>query len=697
MVTRFLHGLDIRRKLLLFGLLIIVAQGLATLLLAVVTGTRTIRTAQQLADEAVIRELDATMQPLVSLLEAQNDVLQQHLDIGLRVASDILERERLAVDRTRRVAWEATNQYSGETATLDLPRWRFRSGALVPTRDFDRPLPVVDEATRLSGLTATLFQRMNPGGDMLRVATTVESDGARAVGTYIPAVNPDGTPNPVVADLLAGRTYRGRAFVVDRWYLTVYQPIRDARGELLGALYVGVPQEAVKSIRRALGGVTVGKTGYVFVLGGKGRERGRYVLSHGGLRDGEDISGARDADGKPFIEELVDKTVGLGRGQYATTRYSWQNASDEVPRQKVTRSAYFPAWDWVVAAGAYEDDFREAHQTMNRGLREMLLSFVVVTCVVGVAGALGLLWFAGSLSRRLRMFVDAFAGLARGDLTVRVNDHSGDEVGQLADQLSRTTEGLAVITRQLRGSADSVAGGAQTIATGSESLSVRTQEQASSLEETASTMSQIAVVVKASAEQAERARGDAIRAAELAATGRDAVIGAADAMSSVARSSREIRQVVDLVDDLALQTNLLSLNAAVEAARAGDEGRGFAVVAKQVRQLAERSGEAARQIRVLVATTHEQIGSTHERVTASAETLAEILAAARTVAENVADIATASREQSMGIEEINRTVTEMDRMTQQNATLVEESTSSAGRLSDDAAELRRIASQFRVA
>ena len=160
--------------------------------------------------------------------------------------------------------------------------------------DMATAAPVVDRTQNLVKATCTIFQRMNEAGDMLRVSTNVQKlDGARAIGTYIPKTRPDGTPDPVVSSVLQGQTYQGRAFVVNKWYITAYEPIRDATQNVVGMLYVGVPQESVASLRQSIMAVEVGKTGYVYVLDSKGN----YVISQGGARDGENVYEAKDASG----------------------------------------------------------------------------------------------------------------------------------------------------------------------------------------------------------------------------------------------------------------------------------------------------------------------------------------------------------------------------------------------------------------
>ena len=224
---------------------------------------------------------------------------------------------------------------------------------LEPEADPAVESPVVDEVTRLLGETATIFQRMNEAGDMLRVATTVTNEaGRRAIGTYIPATLPDGAPNPVIAAIRSGRTYHGRAFVVDAWHLAAYEPILSADGALIGMLYVGIQQSAAEArIRQAILQTRAGKTGYVYVLGGTGELRGRYIISQDGLRDGEDIWNSQDLDGQPVVQRIIAKATALEPGQLATERYRWQNPGDDAPHWKTARLAYYAPWDWVIGTG----------------------------------------------------------------------------------------------------------------------------------------------------------------------------------------------------------------------------------------------------------------------------------------------------------------------------------------------------------
>ena len=194
-----------------------------------------------------------------------------------------------------------------------------------------RALAVVDKVKTLVGGTCTIFQRMNDAGDMLRVCTNVKKDGTRAIGTYIPAVNPDGKPNPVIAALLRGETYVGRAFVVDDWYIAAYEPIYDAEKQVSARLYVGVKQEDVADLRKGIMDIVAGKTGYVYVLGGSGEQKGR-TSSRKGQRDGENIWDAKDANGTSSSSRSIDKALATKNGECDFERYPWQNQGETEAR-----------------------------------------------------------------------------------------------------------------------------------------------------------------------------------------------------------------------------------------------------------------------------------------------------------------------------------------------------------------------------
>jgi methyl-accepting chemotaxis protein len=286
------------------------------------------------------------------------------------------------------------------------------------------------------------------------------------------------------------------------------------------------------------------------------------------------------------------------------------------------------------------------------------------------------------------------SALAKGDLSQTIDQDYQGLFAELKRDANLTTEKLRDIIAQIQEASDLVSTGAEEISQGNHSLSSRTEQQAASLEETASSMEQMTATVRQSADHAKHANQLAISASEKAQSGGAVVQNAVTAMDEINVSSRKIADITSVIDSIAFQTNLLALNAAVEAARAGEQGRGFAVVASEVRNLAQRSATAAREINELIDTSVEKIEAGSKLVNQSGETLGEIVDAVKRVADMIAEIAAASEEQTQGIEEVNRAVSQMDEMTQQNAALVEEAAAASQNMGVQARDLTQMVGFF---
>nr|MEE4268800.1 Cache 3/Cache 2 fusion domain-containing protein [Candidatus Krumholzibacteria bacterium] len=210
--------------------------------------------------DLAFHDLENIANSVTALCETQDEVLQKSVDGGLNVTKKTISSLGSLGFGEEKVSWQAVNQYTNKPTTVQLPKMLVGDQWLGQNAQSGTASLVVDEVKQQVGGTATIFQRMNTAGDMLRVSTNVlKSDGQRAIGTYIPAVNPDGTANPVVSKVLSGETFRGRAFVVDRWYLTAYEPIKDASGSVVGINYFGVPMESATALRQAIMDIPVGK------------------------------------------------------------------------------------------------------------------------------------------------------------------------------------------------------------------------------------------------------------------------------------------------------------------------------------------------------------------------------------------------------------------------------------------------------
>jgi methyl-accepting chemotaxis protein-1 (serine sensor receptor) len=312
--------------------------------------------------------------------------------------------------------------------------------------------------------------------------------------------------------------------------------------------------------------------------------------------------------------------------------------------------------------------------------------------VVGVLAAA----LVRSIVRPLAHAVGTLERVAAGDLTMDVQVQGRDEVAQLSAAVQQMVAGLNVTVHGVRQNAEFVAAASVEIAQGNQDLSQRTESQAGMLEETAATMDQLGATVRLNAENASQAREVALNASLLAGKGGEVVQGVVGRMAAITESSRRMADIISVIDGIAFQTNILALNAAVEAARAGEQGRGFAVVASEVRHLAQRSAQAAREIKTLITESGERVAQGQALVSEAGGTMQEIVDAIRRVAEIVTEISSASAEQSTGVTEVGAAVTQMDNVVQQNAALVEESAAAAESLRQQAEQLVAAMAVFRL-
>ncbi|WP_287067381.1 methyl-accepting chemotaxis protein [Ramlibacter sp.] len=534
----------------------------------------------------------------------------------------------------------------------------------------------VDAFNRSTGGVATIFMRR--GEDFVRIATNVkQQNGERAVGTLL-ARN-----SPAYPQMMAGKRYVGRAVLFGTPFMTVYDPVRDAAGNVVGILFIGFD---ISDFQRSLEGVVKNSrffdTGGTYVIDPRQSNADAVFVSHPSAAGKKVLEVEPGADA--FLTRLraADEVVALD----ATPLFAG-SGKGEAP-WAVKRSSKSTGW-WVVA----EVPEAEAMAAHRAGMR--ILWGLLAACAVLMGLALGLL-VRRQVSRPLAELGAAVDRLAEGDLRHPFSYARADEVGALVERLETMRQRFGAMIAQLRGASDSIRVASTEIAAGHQDLSTRTEHTAGNLQQTAASMQQLAGTVNESAASAGQASELATQSAGIARRGGEVVQSVVATMAGMGESSRRISDITGVIDSIAFQTNILALNAAVEAARAGDQGRGFAVVASEVRALAQRSGEAAREIRALIGETVERVQAGTGQVQEAGAAMKDIVDAADRVAAMIARISAAAAEQSSGLASVNQAVSQLDEATQQNAALVEQGTAAAHSLHAQSAGLVEVVAKFRT-
>ncbi len=413
--------------------------------------------AQQEVNKLIDADLDHITNGIYTLVRTENESVQEQVFHNLSVERELIASKGGLSIGNQKATYNAVNQFTGDSVNVSLPKMMLGSEWLGFNSDPEVETPIVDELVRMVGGNATIFKRMNEQGDMLRVATNVKNNqGKRAVGTYIPGINPDGTRNEVIKAILSGKPYLGRAYVVNEWYITSYEALRDREGAIIGMIYVGVSQKSIEArVRHAILDTKVGRTGYVYVIGGKYEKRGHYIISQRGERDGENIWDNLDVDSNYVIRSIVYKATNLKPGEMTTERYRWQNPGETKPRWKIARLAYYEPWDWVIGTSVYEDELQEYYTVLTEGRMQLITIMsgagLAILILIGLLGII----FAMSISRPVRQITKAANEIIAGNISSEVPAGSGDEIGTLGRAFNVMTKRLNLTIEGLRNSEES--------------------------------------------------------------------------------------------------------------------------------------------------------------------------------------------------------------------------------------------------
>jgi len=457
-----LKNLSLGRKIIFMVFSLIILSSLCYLIVIYVETSNVKRNLTKEFTNVAHKETTVIARDVYQLCKVYNNGLSKRLSGGMTMLEDLIKTNGgLELSSKDTVKWKAVNQFTKSSENVTLPKMELGGKWLGNSNSFSTHSPLLDEISKSFGITCTIFQKMNSQGDMLRIASTVKKlDGNRAIGTYIPAIGPDGSPNKVVNTILNGSTYKGVAFVVNQWYSTIYVPLRDKKEQVIGILYVGIAQDDDPAIKQAIMDIVVGKTGYVFVVGADGDRTsqnsrlGKYIISqkkgssYTSEGDGKDVWEAKDNEGKFVVQEMINKAKDAKDGEVTKYQYFWEE-NGKVSK-KLTGIVYFKPFGWLIGASVYEEDFKDAEIMVADSIMHiMIYMLLAVVIVLVIAGTISY-FFAKSIAAPLIKAVDIAEAIANGDFSQRLNLDSKDEVGMLAQAIDKVPDTLGHIADQFR-------------------------------------------------------------------------------------------------------------------------------------------------------------------------------------------------------------------------------------------------------
>lgn len=641
----------------------------------------------QKIEERSLADLKRTNQQVVDMIDAYASVLERSAEmLGAQFTASL--PKRLVRDEGHTI----------QTAGTSFPA--LRGGEQTLNNHF---VPM-DAFTATTSAIATVFVRQ--GDDFFRIATSLKKEnGDRAIGT------PLGSKHPAYSMMMAGTPYTGRATLFGREYMTRYLPLKDEAGQVIGISFIGIDfTESLGALKQRILALKVGETGYVFVLDAA-KEPGKAVVHP--AAEGKNLIEAKDSNGRLFVKEMIEMKQGV-------IRYPWMNAEqgDKSPREKITVVDQFAKWGWVVGTGSYVEEF-------TRDVRGVQIQFAIAGALIVIAlGVMILLSTRRWVSEPLGEVLAVTRRVAEGDLTVSVTAKNHDEVGQLLDATDKMCVQLRSMIGEVNAGIGTLANGVGKLASASQEVANSSGKQSDAAAAMASAVEEMTVSIDRVSQLSQEARTMAQSSGEISDSGAAVIGSAIQEMGSIAATVREssgavaqlgdqsqqIASIVNVIREIADQTNLLALNAAIEAARAGEQGRGFAVVADEVRKLAERTTQSTQEIAAMVGQIQDgaktavdsmnigvsQVEEGVELANKAGGSIAEIKVGAARVGDAVVGISDALREQTAASQDIARNVEQIAQQAEHNHSQALQTSEAASDLELLADRLRQSIARFRT-
>lgn len=692
---------------------VLLTAGLLALVLRIQEGRIAVQAENDL-NELNTKALMSQVRSLYNAASLHEKKVNEQLKVALRYMN-----EKMATDGGLTISggtksWTLLDPKGDVVRTVLVPTYGTQRWMVQPNDNPNVPTPYVDAVKKMSNVSATIFQRVGADGTMLRVATNVIApSGKRAIGTFIAPQNADGTPNKILESVLAGKTYLGRANVVGTWINAIYEPVKNAKGEVVGMIYAGETVESAKEFKSTLRDIRFGTSGKVFALGASGTQKGLFTLSFNGRRDDMNVLDATNSLGKHFISDLIEQGVALADDSIGMQHFVYKDAKGR-EAQNMAALMYFKPWGWIIGVSAEEEELQSTAAGIKAYLNNMLW------IMLGVAALLAFISFmiAAGVAKRITSGLNQAVSILRdiahgdGDLTKRLPILGDDEVAQMSgyfndlmvklqDFVREIIQGARLVTitaedlqgtsrrmsadvekvkevsgmaanrsedagqnvRSVAAAIEEVSGSANTVAESSVRITSNLDTVAAAVEEMSANMrvvansgehmqvgmNTVASAIEEMGASLNEVANNSAQASKVASQAQERANFASKTIDALGVSAQEIGKVVEMIENIASQTNLLALNATIEAASAGDAGKGFAVVAGEVKALAKQTAAATQEIRQRV----EGIQSNTQQSVTAIQTIVEVIGEVNHLS---ASIAAAVEEQTATTNEISRNV-----------------------------------------
>lgn len=574
---------------------------------------------------------NATIHDIYASCQTANDLITKELESTINVINyEIKNLGGIYLNSANEVEWSAINEDTNQVTKVKLPQVLVGETWLGQNKSFGKKTPLIDPIKDLLGGTISIYQRMNDAGDMLNVATNVSTlNHERAIGTFLPAVRTNGDENPIIAALLNGQQFRGSAFVFDDWYLTLFEPIKNEKNEVIGAIYVGVRQKNIESLIKSIEGITIGPNGYAWII--KGMKNNENMVDDLIIKSLNVDKATVINDSSSKIYDNIRRTIhNLKEKEIYTENATWQDPNDKVPTSKTIKYTYFKDWDWIIGITAYDKDFEKPFKAVQLLFDHLILWIIIAALITLVVVGIIAFWFGTLIIKPITALTKIATRVTEGnigaavllieritkgeDIDLAKARERNDETGNLLNAIMVMIATLNRIIGQVKSSSIQLVSTATEISsaakvqeatvndfgTSTNQIATAVKQISSTSQELFKTMSNVSDVANETGLMADAGLTELSEMANTMKTLTEATTSISSKLAVISSKTANINNVVTTISKVADQTNLLSLNAAIEAEKAAEYGVGFAVVAREIRRLADQTALATLDIEQIV-------------------------------------------------------------------------------------------------